>query len=290
MSLLLHVGLGGPRWFDWNVHADAILLCIVLGWGYYYAINELRPRISDAGRVKRSQVLLFVAGLGALYLAGGTALHDLGEQYWLSAHMLQHLLFTLAAPPLLIAGTPAWLWHWLLIRRGVLPVARLLTRPLVAFGIFNALLVLTHLPPTVDLALRVGVFHFFVHMALVLSAMLMWWPVLSPLPELPRLSPPIRMTYLFLQSLLPSVIASFVTFADHPVYGFYRDAPRLLSVSAMDDQQIAGGLMKILGSSILWIFMTVVFFRWYAREQAEDQAPRWDEVEEELQELGLARK
>lgn len=289
MPLLLHLGVGGPVWLDWSLHVDAIILIIVLGWCYAYAVNELRPRVSDAGRVKRSQVLLFVGGLAALFAAGGTPLHDLGERYWLSAHMTQHLLFTLVAAPLLIAGTPAWLWKWLLDRRFVLPVARVLTRPLIAFSIFNALLVLTHLPPTVDLALRVGAFHFAIHAVLVLSAMLMWWPILSPLPELPRLSPPMQMGYLFLQSLLPSVIASFITFADSVVYPFYAHAPRLLGISALADQQMAGGLMKVGGSIILWSFMAVVFFKWYAREESDSREPRWQDVEAELSQLGLER-
>ena len=290
MVPLLHVGVGGPDWLDWSLHIDAILLCAVLGYGYYYAITKLRPRISDAARVKRSQVLLFSAGLLALYAAGGTPLHDLGEEYLLSAHMAQHLLFTLVAPPLLIAGTPTWLWRWLLLRPVVLPVARFLTRPLLAMAVFNAVLLLTHLPPTVDLALHIGAFHFAVHAVLVVTAMMMWWPVLSPLPALPRLSPPLQMGYLFLQSLLPAVMASFITFADRPVYEFYREAPRLWGISPLTDQQIAGGLMKLLGSLILWSFMVVVFFQWYAREEAEAQTPRWEEVERELHELGLAKK
>jgi putative membrane protein len=290
MLPLLHVGVGGPDWLDWSLHIDALLLCAVLGYAYYYAVTALRPRISDAGRVKRSQLLLFSAGLGALYLAGGTPLHDLGEEYLLSAHMMQHLLFTLVAPPLLIAGTPTCLWQWLLLRPAVLPVARLLTRPLVTMAVFNAVLLLTHLPPTVDLALHVGAFHFAVHAALVITAAMMWWPILSPLPELPRLSPPLQMGYLFLQSLLPSVMASFITFADRVVYPFYANAPRLWHISPIADQQIAGGLMKLLGSLILWSFMGYVFFKWYNQEEAESRGPRWEEVEQELEELGLAKK
>jgi putative membrane protein len=286
---LLHVGVGGPRWLDWSVHLDALFLCIVLAWAYHYAVVDLRPRISDAGRVKRGQVLLFALGLAALYGAGGTPLHDLGEEYLLSAHMAQHLLFTLAAPPLLIAGVPGWLWQALLAGPRVLPVARALTKPIVAFSVFNGLLVITHLPPVVDLALHVGGFHFFVHTLLVLSAMLMWWPVLSPLAELPRLSPPFQMGYLFLQSILPAVLASFITFADRPVYEFYANAPRLWGIGAVDDQQIAGGLMKLAGSLVLWSFMSVIFFRWYSREEAEASGPRWQEIEAELDQLGLRR-
>ncbi len=287
---VLHIGLGGPDWLDWTVHPDAIALCIVLAWAYAYAIRELRPRITDAQRVKRSQVVLFGLGVLTLFAGAGTPIHDLGEHYWLSAHMFQHFLFTMAAAPLLLAGVPSWLWRWLLLRPVVLPIAKWLTRPLPAFVIFNAVLVLTHLPPVVDLALHVGAFHFAVHVALVLSALLMWWPILSPLKELPRLSDPGQMAYLFVQSILPAVIASFVTFADTAVYDFYEEAPRLWGISAVTDQQIAGGLMKLLGSIILWSFIGVAFFRWYERERAEEQEPRWSDVERELDQLGLTRR
>ena len=287
---LLHVGVGGPTWLDWSVHLDAILLTIALAWGYYYAVTGLRPRVSDAGRVRRSQVVYFSLGLLSLYLAGGTPLHDLGEERLLSAHMAQHLLFTLAAPPFLIAGIPAWLWEWLLLGPRVRPLATFFTRPLVAFAVFNAVALLTHLPPTVELALRVGAFHFLVHVTLVVTALMMWWPILSPLPQLARLTPPLQMGYLFLQSLLPSVMASFITFADRAVYPFYANAPRIWGISPVADQQIAGGLMKIGGSIVLWSFMAVVFFKWYAREQAEEEGPRWEEIEAELGQLGIERR
>ena len=287
MIPLLHVGVGGPKLLDWSVHLDAILLTIALAWAYYYAVTELRPRVSDAGRVKRSQVVLFSLGVAALYLAGGTPLHDLGEERLLSAHMAQHLIFTLAAPPLLIAGIPSWLWEWLLLGRAVRPVAQFLTRPLVAFSVFNGVLLLTHLPPVVDLALRVGAFHFSVHVVLVVTAGMMWWPVLSPLPQLPRLSYPLQMGYLFLQSLLPSVMASFITFADRAVYPFYANAPRTFGISPLTDQQMAGGLMKVVGSLVLWSFMGVIFFKWYAREEGESRSPHWNEIEAELDGLRI---
>lgn len=287
---LLHVGAGGPSWLDWIVHLDALILVIVLGWAYTYAITELRPRVSDAGRVRRGQVALFAAGLLAIYLAGGTAIHDLGEEYFLTAHVVQHLLFAFVAPPLLIAGVPGWLWMWLLDRPIVMPVARALTKPFVAFATFNALLVLLHMPSVLNLTLEVGAVHFSAHAVLVIASLIVWWPILSPLPELPRLSYPAQMGYLFLQSLLPAVIASFVTFADGVVYSFYRDAPRLWSVEALEDQQIAGGIWKLSGSLILWGFMTWAFFKWYGQERAEEAEPRWPDVEDELEELGLAQR
>jgi len=282
---LLHIA--GYEWLDWHLHPDVLLLCALLLGGYFYAINVLRPRISDAGRVKNSQVALYLLGVLAIYVAAGSPVHDLSENYLLSAHMFQHLLFTLVAPPLLLAGTPGWLWEAVLVRPRALPIAKVVLNPLVAFGVFNFLIVVTHLPEVVDLALREHSFHFLVHAALLTAAVMMWWPVLSKVAALPRLSYPLQMAYLFVQSLLPSVVASFITFSQTPVYTFYEQAPRIWGLSALEDQQIAAFIMKIVGSLILWSFIGVAFFSWYAREQAESEALPWGEVEEELQQLGI---
>ncbi len=279
--------IAGYEWLDWHLHADVLLLCTVLLCGYFYAISELRPRISDAGRVRRSQVTYYCLGVLAIYIAAGSPIHDISEQYLLSVHMFQHLLFTLVAPPLLLAGTPAWLWQALLRRPGVMPVARLLVNPLVAFGVFNFLILITHLPEVVDYALYHHWFHFGVHAALVVSALMMWWPVMSNVPELPRLSYPLQMAYLFVQSLLPAVIGSFITFSESAVYPFYGSTPRIWGLDPVQDQQIGALVMKLVGSLILWAFIGVAFFKWYAREESESRAPSWHEVEEELEELGL---
>jgi putative membrane protein len=281
--------IGGVGWLDWHLHLDVTLLCLGLLAFYWYAINELRPRVSDAGRVKRSQTIAFCSGVFVIYMAAGSPMHDLSEQYLLSMHMTQHLLLTMVAPPLFLIGIPAWLWQSAIRGPSVLRVAKLITHPLVAFGLFNFLIVITHLPHVVDYALTNHWFHFFVHVALFSSAMLMWWPILSNVPELPRLSEPLQMAYLFVQSILPTVIAAFMTFSRTGVYEFYEQAPRIWGISAVEDQQIAAGIMKAAGSVIIWSFITFIFFRWYAREEAESgEGPRWSEVEQELQEMGFS--
>jgi putative membrane protein len=285
---LLHIA--GYSWLEWHLHPEVVLPLVLLEVAYLYSVTQVRGRISDAGRVKRSQVISFSLGVLVLYIAAGTPIHDISEEYLFSVHMVQHLLFTLVAAPLLLVGTPAWLWQALLRRPGVMPVARLLTNPLVTFSVFNAVLVITHLQPVVDLALRQHEFHLLVHVVLVVTAIMMWWPILSDVPELPRLSYPLQMAYLFLQSLLPAVLASFITFSDGVVYEFYGEAPRIWGLSPIDDQQIAGGVMKLGGSLILWCFITVAFFRWYQREQLASQSPGWPEVEAEIERLGLSPK
>ncbi len=271
---LLHIGVGGPSWLNWSVETDVLLLCIALEWGYLYTVNRLRTPISDAGRVKRSQVVLFSLGVLVIYAASGSPLHDLSDKHLASAHMLQHILLMLVAAPLMLAGIPGWIWQALLRVRGAMPVARVLTNPLVALAFFNAALLLAHLPSVVDLQLRQWWFHLFVHSGQVGAGLVLWWPILSQVPELPRLSYPLQMGYLFLQSLLPSVAASFVTFSNVVVYSVYAEAPRIWGITPITDQQIAGGLMKLMGSLILWSFMALAFFKWYDREEAEAQGPR----------------
>ncbi len=286
---LLHAA-SGPYQFQWHLHPDVVLLCIFVEAAHLYAVTKLRDLVSDAGRVRRRQVVSFTAGVLCIYAVAGTPVHDLSEQYLLFPHMIQHSIFVLVAAPLLLAGVPVWMWQAVLRVRGMMPVARVLTHPLVAFALFNSLLLLTHLPFMVNASLNHHALHFSVHAALLVSAMIMWWPVLSEVPELPHMAAPLQMAYLFLQSLLPSVVSSFITFADGAVYSFYERAPRTWGLSPEADQQIGGGLMKLMGSVILWSFIAVVFFRWYAREEAQTQEPKWDDVREELEMMGLTRK
>ncbi len=285
---LLHIA--GYEWLDWRPHLDVVLICLLLEGGYLYAVTQMRAGLSGAGRVTKHQVVLFTLGVLAIYLAAGSPLHDLAENYLASAHMIQHVLLTLIAAPLLLAGVPGWLWQALLRAPGTMRVAKPLTHPVVAFAIFNAALLLIHLPETIDLQLRAHFFHLLMHGVLVGTALLMWWPVLSPIPELPRLNPPLQLAYLFLQSLLPAIMASFITFSDTVVYSFYEDAPRIWGMTALDDQQVAGGSMKLLGTLILWSYMTVVFFRWYAQEEAEEKESQRGEAVGDLEQLGLPQR
>ncbi len=196
-------------------------------------------------------------------------------------------MFSMVAPPLLLAGIPTWLWEALFFRKGVLPVMRVILHPVVTLAVFNAVLVGSHLPDTMDFILYHHWVHFFAHVILVTASLMMWWPVITNVPGLPHLTYPFRMMYLFLQSLVPSVVAAFLTFATGPIYGFYGAAPRIEGITIIEDQQIAAASMKIFGSLILWSFIGVSFFKWWAQEQRESKGPAWSAVEEELQEIGL---
>ena len=272
----------------WHAHPSVWLLLGGIWVAYLLAVRN-HPKTPREAADKRRRTTLFSIGMGVLLVGADWPIHDLAEGYLYSVHMVQHMLFTLVAPPLLIGGIPAWMWRMLLRPRPLFVAFRFLTRPVVALILFNGLLLFTHWPEVVKLSVSSELAHFSLHALLFGSAMVAWWPVMSPLVELPSLSPPGQMMYLFIQSLAPTIPASFLTFGHTLLYPVYGTFPRIWGLSALNDQLIAGLTMKIVGGLILWGFITSIFFRWHARETRDG----WDalalrEVEHELR-TGVGR-
>ncbi|TMK89040.1 MAG: cytochrome c oxidase assembly protein [Actinobacteria bacterium] len=263
----------------WHAHPDAWALMGAVEIAYLFAVRR--------GGATRKQIALFSCGVGVLLLASDWPIHDLAERFLYSAHMIQHLLMTLVAAPLLLMGTPEWLARRILKRTRLMRPVRFLGRPVPDLVQFNIILVLSHWPLIVDGTLRNHPLHFVAHAVLVVSALLMWLPVVSPLPEVPQARPPTKMLYLFLQTIVPTVPASFLTFGTTPLYHFYEHVPRLWGLSALTDMQIAGLTMKIVGGFYLWTVIGVIFFRWYnAEEKTSGEVLYWEDVERELKQLG----
>lgn len=266
----------------WHLHFDVWLLLASVEALYLVALLRRRRSTGSPGASAR-KVTLFSLGVAVLWLGAGWPLHDLAERYLYSMHMVQHLLFTLVAPPLLIAGLPDWLLREILRPKAVSRVVRFLTRPVVALIAFNGVLLFTHWPAVVDASVRSEPLHFGLHVLIVASAFVMWWPVMSPLPEMPALPAPGQMLYLFLQSLAPTVPASFLTFGSTPLYPVYASFPRIWGIDALTDQLIAGLTMKLAGGLILWGFIGAIFFRWFAQEQRDGwDALQWRRFESEI--------
>jgi putative membrane protein len=288
----------------WHFHPDVWLLVAVLGGLYALALRReaVRRAASSAGGggsgpgggggggepvARRGQVVAFAAGLGTIWVASDWPVHDLAEGYLYSLHMVQHLLLSLVAAPLLLLGTPAWLARKLLSPAWLLRLVRGISRPVPNLVQANLILVLSHWPIVVTATLRHHPLHFVAHAVIMASALVLWLPVLSPVPDkVPRLAAPAQMLYLFLQTIIPTVPASFLTFGRTPLYPIYETFPRLWGISAVGDQQVAGLIMKIGAGAFLWAVIITIFFRWYAREEAKSKdVLLWEDVERELKRL-----
>jgi len=276
----------------WQPHPDVWLIVGLLVAAYAVAVTRVGPKYTLPGQaaVTRFQTLCFGAGALAVLVASDYPIHDLAEHDLFSIHMVQHLTFSLVAAPLLLLGTPAWMARALLSPPGLLRGVRWMSRFFQATVLYNAVIVFTHAPATVDVALKYGVAHFGLHALLLISSLIVWMPILSPLPEVPRLFPPLGMLYLFLQSVIPTVPASFLTFGSKPLYHVYATFPRLWGISALTDMQVAGLIMKIGAGALVWGVITIVFFRWFRREEAASGPLATSrELDRELVRLGMTQ-
>lgn len=254
-------------WNRWDLHPTVLVGLVLLG-GLYVYLGGLRT--------ERRRVAAFAGSLLVIFVALNGPLHNLSDSYLFSAHMAQHLLLTLLFPPLLLYGTPAWVVRPLLSPGWVTALGRAVTRPVAAAALFTAPIVLWHVPVFYEAALRNHNLHILQHLVFLATAVLMWWPVLSPVPELPRLPYPGQMLYLFLLGIPMSVTGALITLSDTALYPFYAAAPRVWALEPVADQQIGGLLMWVPGGLILWLAMTVVWFRWSvweARGEAERAVP-----------------
>ena len=270
-----------------HVHLDVLVNLGALAG--VYLVAAARHERTTGERLPRGRRYRYLGGVAVLLLGASWPIHDLAERYLYSMHMVQHMLFTFLAAPLLLTGTPAWMWRALLRPAPVRAVWALLTRPLVALLVANGVLFFVHWPAVVTLSVRSEFAHFSLHTLLLGSAIVMWWPVLSPLPELPPMSRPGQLMYLFFQSLAPTIPASFLTFGTEPLYPIYATFPRIWGIDALTDQLIAGLVMKIVGGAILWVEITAIFFRWGHEETTQGwDALRFRDVERDVR-AGMGR-
>src|SRR5579859_924014 len=163
------VAAGIPKW---TAHPDVWLLVAALVVGYAVAVQRIGPRFSGPGRpaVTRFQVVCFALGVVALWLAADWPIHDIAEKSMYSVHMVQHLMFSMLAAPLLLLGTPAWLLRWILRPPSLLfRTVRWLARFLPALVLYNVVLVVIHWPVVVNHSLSSAPLHFSLHAILLLS-------------------------------------------------------------------------------------------------------------------------
>jgi putative membrane protein len=258
-----------------HLHLDVLVLVVGAAFAYEYAIRRLAPLRAPRGEpaVTGGQRAMFYVGLAAILAVSTYPIHDIGEQRLFMFHMIEHMVLALVAPPLLLKGVPWWLLRMLVLP--ILPLMRVLTKPIVALLVFNGTLGLLHAPAVVEQMITgPDWFHLVMHALLFTTAILMWWPVIGPIPDLPQLPPFERIGYLFLQSLVPTIPASFLTLGDSALYKIYESFPRMWGISAHADQVLAGLIMKLGGGLILWAGIAAVFFTWWAEEQRYSKYPR----------------
>jgi putative membrane protein len=241
-------------------HLEIWVLIVGLIIAFVYAIRVLGPKVVPNGEViSRKQIRIFSLMIVLLLISTDWPMHDIAEEYLYSMHMLQHTILTYIIPPLALLATPEWLFRLLVGQGRTYRVIRFLTRPVIAAVTYNAVLLITHIPALVNRSAAGGPLHYSLHVLLVFSALMLWTPVCGPAKEW-RMSYGAMMTYLFCTSLVPSIPAGWLTFAEGSVYNHYDTPIRVWGMSVLSDQQLAGGIMKLGGAVFLWAIIITIFF------------------------------
>jgi putative membrane protein len=189
--------------------------------------------------------------------------------------MLQFLLIALVAPPLLLLGTPAATLEGLRRHPRFFHVLEQATHPLVAFLLFNVAMTFSHWPGVVDALMPSQVGSFAIDITWLVIGLIFWWPVICAVPERTKFPMLMKIGYLALNGLLIRPVSLMLLYAKYPMYAAYELAPPLPGTSAIDDQQLAGVVMKVGSAWIMMVGVTVLFFIWHRR--AHGAGPRQPE-------------
>jgi len=267
----LHPGvlLASASWdrltlWGFEIHASVLIGVVYLAAIYLFAIGPAREKYRWAPEpVSRWRRASYLGAVALIFFSLNGPLHTLSDEYLFSAHMVQHMLLMLVMPPFLILGIPPWLIRKAMERPGVARTARVLTHPVVAYLAYNITFIGWHIPQMYNWALVSHDLHIFQHLMFMSVAVMMWWPVVNPVPELERIpTGPLLMMYIFAFGIPSTLVSAFITLSDSVFYPWYELAPRVTSLSPLEDQRLGGLIMWIPGMLIFWVGISAVFFRW----------------------------
>lgn len=260
-------------------HTEPLLLISILAclWLYTLLIGPYRE-IWDPGHhvPMKLHTLSFVSGISIVYLAVGSPLDQLSEDYLFFLHMIQHMLLVYVIPPLLFLGFPQQLAEYLLGSETIRKIIRALVHPVVAGFTFSIVYTLWHIPLLYEVALRNKPIHILEHATMFGTAVMMWWPFLSPTKRfLRRSSYGIRILYAFLLMVAQLPVFAFLSFANVAIYETYVWAPRLIpGLDPLNDQVLGGIIMKVTNMIVSLTLISVCFYKWSAKEHdAESLVP-----------------
>jgi len=237
-------------------------------WAFVVLVGVLAFRAMRGAGLPPARRASAIAGLVLLWLTLDWPVGPLGTGYLASVHALQFISLGMVVPPLLLRAVSRARVEALFARQPVLArhVARL-THPLAAAFLFTLVMVVTHVPRVVDAIMRFQLGAFALDVAWLVSGFVLWWPVVVQRPVRPGFTPIFRVLFLFLGTQAHLFIAMWLLLADFPVYATYELAPRVVEMTALQDQQIAGGIMIGVAEPIVFAAIAMVFFRWAASEE-----------------------
>ncbi|WP_067728250.1 cytochrome c oxidase assembly factor CtaG [Oceanobacillus damuensis] len=266
---------------------------------YYLITGPYRHRFGGEEKPAGKQQFLFYVSLLLLYIVKGSPI-DLLTHITLTAHMVQMAIYLLVIPIFMLKGIPSWIWRKVVNAPVIKPVFHLLTKPLIALILFNAVFSLYHMPSVFDFAKSSMVAHTSISLILFLTAFIVWFPLISPIKELDEMQPLLKIGYIFANSVLITPACVLIIFSSDPLYAAYTQdgswiqalslcvpgdvlsgltttlsGPEMFtSMDVVEDQQLGGIIMKIMQEITYGIVLGSIFYKWFSKEsQKVDPVP-----------------
>ena len=256
--------------WTWRPYVGVWALVIAVGVAYWLHLVTLGREATHGPRVAGRHKAFFGVGLAVLWLALDWPLGSLGASYLVSVHVLQFLLVALIAPPFLLLGLPPGTFDTLRRSPKLIGPIETLTHPLVAFFIFNIVMSVSHWPSVVDAFMATQLGSFALDISWLASGLIFWWPLICPVPERSKFPFLLKIAYLGLNVALIRPPVVIMLYSKFPAYATYELAPPIAGTSALDDQQLAGAIMKVGSAWIMLVAITVLFVIW--RRAAQQKA------------------
>jgi cytochrome c oxidase assembly factor CtaG len=254
----------------WEFHPSVVAGCLLL-LALYLAAVRLRMNRTT---------LFFLSGVAVMFLALVSPLDPLGDDYLFSAHMAQHILLDMVAPPLFVLGISEEMAAAILSWPPAAWTERVLGSPAIAWTLGIVTLWLWHLPSLYNATLENEGVHIFEHLTFLATGTIFWWPVFAPLSQR-RMAPLGSIIYLSLASLANALLGIIFTISSTPFYAGYanpRDEYGALSfiretwgLTQIVDQQLGGAFMWTFGSVVYFWAIMVIAVRWLREAEGENE-------------------
>jgi len=269
------------RIWEWQ---PSILIGFFLWQAAYLWLTGRRQGKARWNPVTLARKVTFSVGTLLAFLALVSPIDYISDHYLFSVHMLQHLLLIMIAPPLWLLGLPDNFLDGLALPGPLQTFARRITHPVVAYLIFNSVVLIWHAPGFYEAALENNKLHILEHLMFLVVAIIGWWPMFGCSRQVaPRLNLPLQVLYMFFMMFPTTFLGALITLDPTPWIPFYTHAPRLWELasspgqavttfgqtangwglSVMDDQQAAGLLMWVPGNMIFMVTGFVSLFKWF---------------------------
>lgn len=254
---------------SWYVLFKIHWIAIFTYGAYLYYKNIIN---SPLYRVTGNQRLYFMIAIVTLLLLKATPLDVLGKHYLFSAHLLQLSFTYFIAIPLLILSFPVDFLRQLIWHHRTKLLVSLLSHPWLSLITFNGLLTLYLIPAVYTFVQGHFLLHVLFQFILLTTSIFMWWVIIQPIPEMKELNYLLRAAYIFFASLALIPIGFYFILVEQAHFPVYMQVEGVIfpSLTAVYDQQIAGGILKITQMFSYAFALLFIILEWGRREEAKE--------------------